>query len=59
MNEKQKQCYIDNPSVCPYCEDGELNHMELEADSNIITQPIECSCGKKWTDIFKLVGIKT
>ena len=60
LNSEQKKEYIASEgSRCPYCQSGSLEgYGGYDADADYITSKVECiSCGKTWTDLYKLAQI--
>ena len=59
-SKKQVENYIDDSGVyCLHCGSDDLNAHNYEGDCGIITQYIECgNCGKDWTDVYRLIGVK-
>lgn len=43
---------------CPYCKSSGIQTVDrVQTDYDIASQYIKCiSCGKHWTDIYKLMG---
>lgn len=59
MTDEIKKEYVENGGTyCPYCDSGELFASHADNEDGIITQDIKCmNCGKKWTDVFKLIRV--
>lgn len=59
LTKRDKAAYIAKPSLCPYCESSDITSDGLEADGNTAWTTVVCErCGRQWTDIFTLTGIK-
>lgn len=49
--------YLKNPTQCPYCKSKEIEAAQLQVDTNIAWNDVECqSCGKQWRDLYSLTG---
>ena len=59
LTEKKKQNYIDmDGNICPYCESSDIERGERNTGCGVHTQATSCNeCGKKWTDVYKLVSV--
>lgn len=61
LTQKRKKAYVKNGGVkCPYCKaETTLEGGFIEVDAGGCWQAISCpSCGKRWTDVYKLVDIE-
>ena len=60
LTEKQKAEYLKAGGVCcPYCGSGDICGSHVEIEYACCFQNIRCStCGKEWTDIYKLVNVE-
>jgi transcriptional regulator NrdR family protein len=61
LTEEQKKNYLKSRGLrCPYCLSEDVTGISpLEADGDTASGRSECfACGKKWIDIYTLVGIE-
>lgn len=58
MKAKSDAWYVKRQGViCPYCESDLLEGGAVEIEGGLAFQEIFClSCGKTWTDKYKLIG---
>ena len=58
MYEKEREKYLKNPNICPFCESNDLDCGRMEADSEIARQNVICNnCLAEWTDEYSLRGV--
>lgn len=60
LTQLMKGQYISNGgNICPYCNSSDLRGGKLNADSDSAWRSVRCNtCGKEWSDIYKLVDIE-
>jgi len=57
LNEKK---YLESGgNICPYCGSDDLNTGNVQTDSGIAWQDVECDgCGSEWRDLYTLTGVE-
>ncbi len=56
--EPDLEAYVQGGGVaCPFCTNGDIEGGNVEIDAGGAYQPITCSCGSSWNDVYQLVGI--
>lgn len=65
MTPEQKEAYLKNPRLCPYCQSPDItagdHHGEGDfGDPHVIYCIMTCDdCSKLWMDQFRLVGVQS
>lgn len=57
---KMKSSYLKSPLRCPWCRSGETEAVSrpLTEDGGATQTVMCCKCGRRWTDIYRLVNIR-
>ncbi len=62
LTAEQKQYYLEHRGVrCPFCHSQDIEGASVKIDAGSASQDITClnkSCGRYWTDIYRLVDIE-
>ena len=59
FTKEQKQKYLENPEVCPFCGKEYLTGRHFNGSYNQAWREIECdSCGKEWMELFTMTDIE-
>lgn len=55
---KITQYVVRKGMICPYCELSDLTASGIQMDGFNVFEEVSCvSCGKSWTDIYKLYDL--
>jgi transposase-like protein len=58
MTEKQKEEYLKDSSVCPFCKSSNIEGEAVEIDGNGANQRVGCvDCNKSWIDYYTLTEV--
>ena len=58
MTPEQKQKYLDDPNLCPYCEAQDFDRVDSDGDSSNMWLTFVCNiCQKGWTEEYALTGV--
>lgn len=60
LTEKEKEKYLQSPSVCPYCgsDDLDASSIKPDYDNHEACGEVQCmQCSRVWKDIYKLTAI--
>lgn len=59
LSKEARKKYLKTPTTCPYCSSRKLEADSLDVDGAWGDSSVLCrDCGRRWTDIFKLVDIE-
>lgn len=59
LTKKGKKRYLKEPSLCPFCGEGNIEGDQLEVDGAYAWQQVHCTdCQATWNDIYKLVDVE-
>ena len=59
LTEKQKDTYLKNPVLCPYCKRHNITGIDIDYGYNEVWRTITCnSCKKSWIEIFTITDIE-
>lgn len=58
LTEEQSKRYLENLSLCPFCQSSQIVAGHIEINDGYAFQPIFCSdCGKDWEDNYTLTSV--
>jgi len=58
LTEKQKEEYLKDSSVCPFCKSSNIEGGPVEINGNEADQRVSCNeCNKSWIDIYTLTEV--
>ena len=58
LTKKQKQDYVNNPTLCPYCGWQALIISNSPWGEDFTIKVTCLKCGKFWKDVYRVVDIK-